>query len=292
MAKASHSYAWSTSLQRHRDQLCHDLRMEQAETPLSDGGTSVSGSTLIGGEVHRSRGPWTSAVHRLLRYLEEVGFAGAPRVVGFDDKGREILTFVEGDTASRPWPSWMMTDEALAGLGRLLREYHDAVSNFVAPAGAQWRRWVGAEGGTLIRHGDLWPSNVVFRAGVPVALIDWDFAQPGTRLDDLVSAAKHWIPLMSDDRAGAEGWALPLDRPKRLRVLCDAYGLEPQARSVLLPTAIRNAQWGYASHKDWGEAGVAGFAEMWRKGSGTLILGDLTWLENARPDLEMFLGSS
>jgi hypothetical protein len=35
-----------------------------------------------GGAVIRDAGPWTPAVHSLLRHLEAVGFAGAPRLVG------------------------------------------------------------------------------------------------------------------------------------------------------------------------------------------------------------------
>jgi len=251
----------------------------------------VSGAVLRDGRVHRSVGPWTTAVHALLRHLEARGFEGAPRVVGLDDRGREVLTFVPGDTPVTPWPPWMAEDDALAGVGRLLRRYHDAVADFVPPPDAVWRRWVGAVGGPIIRHGDLWPSNVVFRAGAPVALIDWDVAQPGTRLDDLVSAAKHWIPLVSDERATADGWSVPIDRVRRLRILCDAYGLDPEERTTLLPTAVRNAWWGYRSHKEWGEAGVPGFAEMWRQGSGALILGDRAWLAEALTDLERFLGS-
>jgi len=249
----------------------------------------VSGSVLRDGRVHRSVGPWTSAVHALLRHLESAGFAGAPRVVGRDDRGREVLTFVPGDTPVRPWPGWMAGDDALAGVGDLVRRYHGAVADFLPPPDALWRRWVGALGGPIICHGDLWPSNVVFRAGAPVPLIDWDFAQPGTQLDDLVSAAKHWIPLISDERAAADGWSLPIDRVGRLRILCDAYGLDREARSTLLPTAVRNASWGYQSHKEWGEARVPGFAEMWEKGSGALILADRAWLEEALTDLERFV---
>jgi hypothetical protein len=101
--------------------------------------------------------------------------------------------------------------------------------------------------------------------------------------------AKHWIPLMSDDRAAADGWPLPIDRVGRLRLLCDAYGLDGEVRSALLPTAVRNASWGYASHQAWGEAGVPGFAEMWSKGSGPLLLGDRAWLEATCTALGEFL---
>jgi len=261
---------------------------EMVEIPLSDGWPSVGGSVLSGGQVHRSAGPWTSAVHALLGHLEASGFDGAPRVIGFDERGREVVTWVAGEAPCLPWPSWMQTDEALVGLGTLLRRYHDAVSGFVAPAGATWRAWLGSPGGPIVRHGDLWPSNVVFRSGRPTALIDWDFAQPGTPLDDLASAAKHWVPLYSDGRAADDGWELPVDRPARLRTLCDAYGLDRAGRAELIPTVLRNAMFGYVSHKTWGEAGVPGFAEMWRAGSGDLILGDRAWLEDVGVELGRF----
>lgn len=258
------------------------------EVPLSDGWPSVGGAVLIGGQVHRSTGPWTASVHALLHHLEAVDFNGAPRVVGFDDDGREVLTWVEGDAPGHPWPAWMQGDDALAELGRLLRRYHDSVEGFVPPKGASWRAWLGSPGGPLIRHGDLWPSNVVFGSGRPVALIDWEFAQPGTRLDDLASAAKHWVPLCSDERAGGDGWQLPMDRIARLRILCDAYGLGDDDRAALIPTVLRNALYGYESHRTWGEASVPGFAEMWREGSGASILGDRAWLESVQTDLQVF----
>jgi hypothetical protein len=185
----------------------------------------------------------------------------------------------------------MRAEEILNDLGRLLRRFHEAVATFVAPVDAAWRTWLGSPGGPMIPHGDLWPANVVFRAGRPVALIDWDFAQPGTVLDDLASAAKHWVPLCSDDRAIADGWVPPIDRRRRIQALCDGYGLDRAQCASLIPTALRNAEYGYLSHKTWGEAGVPGFAEMWREGSGASILGDRAWLEKEQADLMRFVNS-
>ena len=258
------------------------------EVPLSDGWPSVAGSVLLDGQVHRNVGPWTSAVQALLRHLEAAGFDGAPWVVGFDATGREVLTWMEGEAPSQRWPKWMTSTDVLFELGALLHRFHDAVEGFSAPKDAAWRAWLGSPGGPIIRHGDLWPSNVVFRSGRPVALIDWEFAQPGTGVDDLASAATHWVPLMSDERAQADGWQLPIDRVTRLRVLCDGYGLDDDSRAVLISTVLRNSHYGYLSHKTWGEAGVAGFAEMWRSGSGALILGDRAWLESVQRDLQCF----
>ena len=57
--------------------------MTQQEIPLIGGNTSTV--VRVGDTVRRNVGPWTPAVHALLRHLEYVGFTGAPRVLGIDD---------------------------------------------------------------------------------------------------------------------------------------------------------------------------------------------------------------
>ena len=65
------------------------LRVTQQEIPLLGGNTSTV--VRVGDTVRRNVGPWTPAVHALLRHLEYVGFTGAPRVMGIDDRNREVL---------------------------------------------------------------------------------------------------------------------------------------------------------------------------------------------------------
>jgi len=60
------------------------------EEPLP-GGNTTRGVVRIGDTVRRPAGPWTPAVHALLDHLQAVGFRGAPRAHGLDDKGREVL---------------------------------------------------------------------------------------------------------------------------------------------------------------------------------------------------------
>ena len=134
------------------------------ETPLEGGGrTKVSRN---GDVVLREGGAWASTVHALLRHLEAVGFTGAPRVVGsgFDEQGRETLSFVEGEvTHLQPW-----SEDALPHLGRLLRDLHRATETFVVPADAVWRPWHGRPSGGLelgIGHCDAGPWNIVGEGG-------------------------------------------------------------------------------------------------------------------------------
>jgi hypothetical protein len=61
----------------------------------------TAGVVRVGDTVRRPAGPWTPAVHALLDHLHQVGFEGAPRALGVDERGREILTFVPGVVA---WP--------------------------------------------------------------------------------------------------------------------------------------------------------------------------------------------
>ncbi|HEY3034840.1 MAG TPA: aminoglycoside phosphotransferase family protein, partial [Streptosporangiaceae bacterium] len=72
-----------------------------------DGG-NAGGAVRVGDTVRRARGPWTPAVHALLSHLAGKEFAGVPRPLGVDGRGREILTFLEGQTVGSvlPWPGW------------------------------------------------------------------------------------------------------------------------------------------------------------------------------------------
>lgn len=106
-------------------------------------------------------------MHAFLRHLETAGFGGAPRFVGTDDAGREILTFMEGEVLAAgqswrpgnptPWPSWARTEACLVATARLLRSLHDVAATFVPPEGAVWRRYdASAPGaGEAVCHGDI-----------------------------------------------------------------------------------------------------------------------------------------
>ena len=124
----------------------------------------------------------------------------------------------------------------------------------------------------MICHNDLFWPNVVFRGGVPVALIDWDLAVPAPRLFDVASAANHWVPLAHDERAVA--WGLSSTRHgERLRLLCDAYGLTGDERLSLLDVVASRNALGFELHRLCGDE----------------ILARNAWFETQRSDLLAFL---
>jgi len=91
----------------------------------------------VAGTVRRRVQPWTPAVHALLRHLEAVGFAYAPRVLGVDEHGREILRYIEGDSGADGWAA-VAPEAGLEAFARLLRAYHSAVASFRPAADAIW----------------------------------------------------------------------------------------------------------------------------------------------------------
>ena len=65
-----------------------------------DGG-NTGGAIRVGDTVRRAAGPWTPTVHALLAHLADQGFAGSPVPLGLDNQGREILSFLDGETIGR-----------------------------------------------------------------------------------------------------------------------------------------------------------------------------------------------
>jgi len=69
----------------------------------------------IGDTVRRPLQPWSASVHELLLHLEAIGFPYTPRVRGIDDGGREVLTYIDGESGTAGWAK--VVDER--GLGRV-----------------------------------------------------------------------------------------------------------------------------------------------------------------------------
>src|SRR5688572_17058037 len=96
------------------------------EIPL-EGGNVAAGVVRVGDTVRRPVGEWTPAVHALLRHLERVGFDSAPRVLGIDEKGREILSYCEGVSLSLEAPHLLRTHDGVARAGTLVARLRDAL---------------------------------------------------------------------------------------------------------------------------------------------------------------------
>lgn len=189
-------------------------------------GGNTGGAVRAGATVRRTAGPWTPSVHALLRHLEAAGFAGAPRALGFDEQGREVLSYLPGTTigTTRPWPPWVHSDDALEQVGRWVRDFHRAAADFVPGPAATWREGGAWKPGLVIGHNDAAPYNASWSGGRLTGFFDWDFAGPVTPEWDLAFTAFAWVPLHARQVVEAEGFTAFAERPRRLQSFLDAYG--------------------------------------------------------------------
>ncbi|WP_433242541.1 phosphotransferase enzyme family protein [Streptosporangium sp. CA-135522] len=259
----------------------------QEEIPLL-GGDVTDGVVRVGETVRRPTRPSTRSVHALLRHLEAVGFDGAPRVVGLDGQGREVLTYVEGDSAAAPSAAYAVADESLAALAMLLRRFHDASASFVPPPRAVWEAGSNDDAAPeVIGHCDITLDNVIFRDGLPAALIDFDMARPTTRLFDVVTTLRHWAPIA--DPVDLEPLRRDLAVGPRLRLFCDAYGLTPRDRRRLLDLARLRFDRSYHAMRVKAATMGGGWARMWDGGAGERIRRACAWLETHQDELHAHL---
>jgi len=178
-------------------------------------GGTTGGAVRVGDTVRRVPGGWTPSVHALLRHLQVVGFTGCPRALGFDDQGREVLSYLPGEVVgnARPWPGWVHSDDALCQVAYWLRDFHAAVAGFEPAAGAVWREGGTWRPGLIVGHNDAAPYNAAWAHGRLVGFFDWDFAAPATREWDLAFTAFAWVPLHARHVVAAEGFTSFADRP-------------------------------------------------------------------------------
>ena len=174
------------------------------EVPLA-GGMQTPGVVRVGDTVRRPTGPHSPFVHDLLRHLEAVCFDGAPRLLGVDERGREILTYVEGGVM-HDYDEYSPSDPMLTNAAMMIRRFHDATAGSALTAEHE-----------IVAHNELGPHNTVFVGDEPVAFIDWDDAAPGTRLFDLANAVWCFVDL-------GEGGGPIAEQARRVRLMCDAYG--------------------------------------------------------------------
>jgi hypothetical protein len=249
----------------------------------------------VGDTVRRTMYPWSASVHLLLQHLESVGFAAAPRFLGIDDKGREVLSYVEGvcgaDGSAGPGFGahvWAMVapDVGLERFARSLRQYHDAVAGFTPPADSPWAIGSGPPSqGDVICHNDIGPWNVVWRDASPVCFIDWDYAAPGPAMDDVAYALWWSIPFASDEECLT--WRRFADAPNRrhrIEVFASAYGLT-SVESLVDAVAARQRKF-RATVVEHSERGIPGAVEEVASGYLDTVDGWIEWTESNRHLLE------
>jgi hypothetical protein len=236
-----------------------DSRYKQRVLEETLPGGKTVGAVRIGDVVHKQASPWTPTVHAVLRHLEKAGFDDAPRALGFDEQGREMLTYLPGDTVGTkfPWPAWVFAESTLVQVGRWLRGVHDATVDFVPPADEKWFSGRTMQPGMIIGHQDAAPYNAAVHGERLAGFFDWDTAGPSSREFDLALSALWWVPFYPHDEAGPLGFGDSAGRSRRLHILLDAYGYDGDRRAfadVLVQRARRQT----AVTRHWAAQGHQG----------------------------------
>ncbi|EMY32718.1 aminoglycoside phosphotransferase [Arthrobacter crystallopoietes BAB-32] len=226
----------------------------------------------VGDTVRRPVRAFTRTIQAYLAHLHAQGFRDAPVPLGYDDGGREVLSFVPGEVPVEPLPEAATGVDVLRALARLIRRLHDAAQDWTPPENAVFGslpgpRPLGLEPlfarPELVSHQDYCPGNVVFRSGLPAALIDFDLARPTTRVADVANALHWWAPLVHPvDRAPSLAGA---DIPARVRAFADAYGLDRQQRQALVEVAVRRSRNAMLTMEAAARADPV-FARWWEEG--------------------------
>ena len=167
------------------------------------GGRTATEVVRIENTVRRPVGPHSEFIHTLLKLLEEKSFSHTPRFLGIDEKGREILTFMEGEVSHR---ERIWTDDQLVTTAQMLKSFHDAT------AGSEL-----AGEKEVVCHNDIAPWNTILENDTTTAFIDFDDSAPGNRIDDFAYFLWTFLELGSN---------IPVDvQANKIRMLCEAYGL-------------------------------------------------------------------
>lgn len=196
-----------------------------AEEKLEGGNMSVV--ARVGDTVRREVGFWTPQVHKLLTHLRAQGIREVPAPLGFDEQGREILTFIPGTVGHDPLPEIFRSDEVLTSAARLLRRIHEATTDVARVWQTGWQAPT-REPVEVICHGDFAPYNCVFAQGKLVGVIDFDHAHPGNREWDLAYALYRFAPIT--DPSNPDGCGTAADQSRRVRLFCDEAGLQDRSR--------------------------------------------------------------
>lgn len=199
----------------------------KVEIPLAGG--NVAGAVRVGDTVRRPAGPWTRAVHELLRHLESAGLDKVPRAVGRDEQGREVLTYLPGS----PVDLTATTPGQLRAAAVWLAHFHLAVASF-RPGVRRWRFVErDLEPYEIVCHHDATLYNMLFDGDRLTGVVDWDVAGPGVPLDDLAILAWSGLPCYPE-RPDAEVLA-------RLEMLVEGYaaGLGGRGSAPRRPSWLR-----------------------------------------------------
>ncbi len=245
------------------------------EVVLSGG--NMTAVVAVGDTVRRAAGPWTPTIHALLDHLRASGFRMAPRPLGLDERGREILSLLPGRVATYPLPAFVLSEPMLVRAAQILRAYHDASADFLPRAGAVWQ-WPAREPAQVVCHNDFAPYNLMFEGEELTGVIDFDLASPGPRVWDMGYTAYRFVPLTDPGNPDVP-YPGEAAQARRLAAFCAAYGDPQISPREVIAAAITNLRELVAFIVRSATAGDAAQQAVLARGDTAIYERDLAYLE-------------
>ena len=238
-------------------------------------GGFVSNVVRVGDTVRRFRGERADFVHDLLRLLAVRGYSGAPRLLGLDLEGREILTYIEGYVPwADPYAATVTGDDTLVSVAQLVREFHDLTAGSTLAGRDE-----------VVCHNDLSPKNTVYRGdGLgfrAVAFVDWDIASPGKRIHDIGHMCWQYVGLGPECPHGLT------EAARRARVLCDAYQLDDRSEVISAVLWWQDRCW--RGIEALAETGQPAMIALRDRGASVEVRAAYDWVREHRHALEALL---
>ena len=241
--------------------------MNQEEIPFASGESNQK-VVKVGNTVRKEPSENSEFVREVMTILSSNNFQYSPKYLGIDQKGREKMTYIEGEQMNHTEVTIDLMKQTL----EVLKQFHDILS-ISELSGDQ----------ETVLHTDYAPWNLIVREGKLVGIIDFDKIKPGKRIYDVVYICWNLLDIGSEDSNFTEEEIF-----KYLPVLVEAYGeietsdfvdvlLSEQSR-ILLERELRVKEVEEEEEKEY------------RKGICEDIKKQIGWVERNRVNIEKALG--
>lgn len=258
--------------------------MSNQEEEILTGG-NVSKVYLSGDTIRRELKPGSTKIHKLLQHLENKNFNHAPKFLGTDNRGREILTHIEGEAGHYPLKKYMWSNDVLKEIAEMLRRYHDSVSDFSIE-----ENWQPIDNTPqpyeVLCHNDFAIYNIIFNDKRPVGIIDFDVAAPGPRIWDIAYTLYTCIPLSrffyaeNGDAVYYHSQKHADSTKQRVRLFFESYGMEIE--NDYLDVVILRLEGLCKTIKRKAKEGNVAFQQMIKEGHLEHYQSDITFIREHR----------